>query len=317
MPPAISIVIPAFNAETTLPDLVQDCISQTLKDVEVICVDDGSDDGTLACIEELSRQHTCVRGVSIEHGGPTAARSAGADAARGEWIIFADADDRVEPSWIESLVAGRRRLDPHGRADIIAGASCWRRSSMVSDDVDADQKRIWFESSGLFPSGPCMDEIWKRMLGSEVNAVSISHSMCDKLFRTEFARNVFKGIDRLIRIGEDTCFNIVAFARTRAVAVTYATGYRWTNTRDSLSYTPPLIALQDYRLVYAHVKKELLAHGYGEYAATLWRDWMNRLVENQLRVLLGTRVSAEQLAARFMASYEEAASEPIQSDHKE
>ena len=93
MPPAISIVIPAFNAETTLPDLVQDCISQTLKDVEVICVDDGSDDGTLACIEELSRQHECVRVVSIEHGGPTAARSAGADAARGEWIIFADADD--------------------------------------------------------------------------------------------------------------------------------------------------------------------------------------------------------------------------------
>ena len=316
MPPAISIVIPAFNAETTLPDLVQDCISQTLKDIEVICVDDGSDDGTLACIEELSRQHAGVRALSIEHGGPTAARSAGADAARGEWVIFADADDRVEPTWIESLVAGRRCVDPHGNADIIAGASCWSRSNVVSDDADADRKRIWFESRGLFPSGPWMDEIWKRMLGSCVNAAAISHSMCDKLFRAELARNVFKGIDRSIRIGEDTCFNIVAFARARAVAVTYATGYRWADTQDSLSDTPPLCALQDNRVVYAHVKKELLAHGYGGYAATLWRDWMNRLVENQLRLLLGNSEAAEQLAARFMASYEEAASESIQSDRK-
>ena len=314
MQPAISIVIPAFNAEATLPDLVQDCVSQTLKDIEVICVDDGSDDGTLACIKELSRHHANVRALSICHAGPTAARSAGAREACGDWIIFADADDRVESTWIESLVTGGHQVDPYGKADIIAGANCWDRTCTDSDDVKMEQKRIWSVSKGLFPYGSQMNEIWKRMLGGRENAVTISHSMCDKLFRTELARNIFKGIDRSIRIGEDTCFNISAFARAQAVAVTYATGYRWTDTKNSLSYTPPLCALQDNRVVYAYVKNELLAHGYGECGATLWKDWMNRLTENQLRILCGDTKIAERLAARFMASYEEAALELIQSE---
>ena len=309
MPPVVSIVIPAFNAETTLPDLVSDCLAQTFRSIEVICVDDGSDDGTRACIEELSRKHAGIRALSIEHGGPTAARSAGADTARGEWVIFADADDRVDPAWIESLVTGGLEVDPLGKADIIAGANCWIRGDTEQKKTDADQKRAMSEFRGLFSRGSRMDEVWKRMLGCAEKDASISHSMCDKLFRIELARSVFKGIDRSIRIGEDTCFNIIAFARARAVALIYATGYRWTDTQNSLSHTPQLCELQDNRTVYAHVKKELLAHGYGEYAPLLWHDWMNRLVENQLWWVCGDKETAKQLAVRFMASYEEAASE--------
>lgn len=307
--PAISIVIPAFNAEATLVDLVEDCLAQTFRNIEVICVDDGSDDDTCSCIVELARKHACVRSLSIKHEGPTAARAAGTDVARSEWVIFADADDRLEPTWIESLITGGHQVDPLGTADIIAGANCWDRSNMDPENIDADHKHIQSESRGLFPCGPRMDKVWKRMLGCAENGTSISHSMCDKLFRIDLARSVFKGIDRSIRIGEDTCFNIVAFARARAVALTYATGYRWTNTRNSLSYTPPLYALQDNRVVYAHAKKELLANGYGEYAATLWYDWMSRLAENQLWRLCGNTEVAKQLADRFMSSYEATASE--------
>ena len=134
---------------------------------------------------------------------------------------------------------GGRQVDPQGKADIIAGANCWDRSSMDSEDANAEQERIRFESRGLFPRGDRMDEVWKRMLGKAENAATISHSKCDKLFRAGLARNVFNGIDRSVRIGEDTCFNIVAFARARAVALTYASGYRWINTQASLSQTPP------------------------------------------------------------------------------
>lgn len=73
----ISAVIPAFNAENTVALLVEDFLAQTYGAVEVICVDDGSDDGTRACIEQLARLHENVHAVSIEHGGPSAAREAG------------------------------------------------------------------------------------------------------------------------------------------------------------------------------------------------------------------------------------------------
>lgn len=238
MTPVISIVIPAFNAESTVSALIEDCMAQTYGNIEVVCVDDGSDDGTFATMEDMSRRYANVRALSIEHGGPTAARAAGAELARGEWIIFADADDRVDPSWIESLVAGMARTDPRGEADIVAGASCWNRTLMNPGPSDAGLKTRWNAASGLFSRGPHMDEVWERLFGLSGSDLSLSHSMCDKLFRAPLARRVLGGIDRSVRIGEDTCFNLVAFARARAVALTYATGYRWSETQHSLSRYP-------------------------------------------------------------------------------
>ncbi len=298
----ISIIIPAYNAEATVTDLVEDCLSQTYGNIEVICINDGSDDDTGSRIEGIVRCHENVRALSIEHGGPTAARAAGTEAARGEWVIFADADDRVDSDWINSLVVRGSEVDPRGEADIIAGASCWDR-----DPVEpAEAANIRSEYSGLFRHGRQMDEIWDRLLAIPGNIdTSLSHSMCDKLFRTTLARRVFPKIDKTIRIGEDTCFNIIAFAQARAVALTYTGGYRWANTQGSLSHYPFASALQDDRLVYALAKRELIACGYGDCAVQLWYEWMNQLVNHQLRLLCnGNESISKPLAARFMASYE-------------
>lgn len=220
----ISIVIPAFNAEATVPNLIEDFLGQTYDDIEIICVDDGSDDNTFACAEGFARHNAAVRAISIEHGGPAAARGAGVDAARGEWIIFADADDRVWPTWIESLVEGARQVDPRGEADIVAGASCWNRSLVRPGWSDLSDGDPWPDYRGLFRAGQQMDEVWERMLSLPGSTASISHSLCDKLFRTELAHRAMRGMDRSFRIGEDTCFNIVAFCQARAVALTYAGG---------------------------------------------------------------------------------------------
>ena len=72
--PLISVVIPAFNSENTVPLLAEDFLGQTSDNIEVILVDDGSDDGTYACIEQISDLHENVHAISIEHGGPAAAR---------------------------------------------------------------------------------------------------------------------------------------------------------------------------------------------------------------------------------------------------
>ena len=307
--PSISIIIPAFNAEATVTDLVEDCLAQTYGNVEVICVNDGSDDDTGSRFEGLARCHENVRALSIKHGGPTAARAAGTDAARGEWVIFADADDRVDSDWINSLVVRGSEVDPHGEADIIAGASCWDR-----DPVEpATAAYIRSAYSGLFLHGQQMDEIWDRLLAIPGNIdTSLSHSMCDKLFRTTLARRVFPKIDKTIRIAEDTCFNVIAFAQARAVALTYTRGYRWMDTQDSLSNYPFASALQDNRLIYALAKRELIACGYGGCAVQLWHEWMNYLVNHQLRQLCtGNESISKPLAAQFMASYEEAAAQKV------
>ncbi len=100
--PKFSIVIPAFNSEATLARAVESVLAQTYLDYEVIVVNDGSTDGTAALIEELAIDPR-VRTVSQQNAGVSAARNAGANIAKGEWLVFLDADDELVYSALSLL----------------------------------------------------------------------------------------------------------------------------------------------------------------------------------------------------------------------
>lgn len=97
-----SIVIPAWNAERWVRDAIGTALAQTAP-VEVIVVDDGSTDGTLGAVLEIGDQRlVCIR---LPHGGPSVARNAGIEAARGEFLMLLDADDIIEPTKVAEQVA--------------------------------------------------------------------------------------------------------------------------------------------------------------------------------------------------------------------
>ena len=97
----VSVVIPAFNAQATLEECVRSVLSQTLTVVEVILVDDGSTDATLALARSFGG---CVRVLQQSQGGPARARNLGTREAIGEWIAFLDADD----FWLPEKLALQR-----------------------------------------------------------------------------------------------------------------------------------------------------------------------------------------------------------------
>lgn len=105
--PAVSIIVPVYNAEKTLPRCVESLLGQTLRDLEVILVDDGSADASPSLCDALAAKDSRVRVLHTVGGGPAAARNAGLEAAAGRYIGFVDADDRAEPGMFAGL---------HGRA---------------------------------------------------------------------------------------------------------------------------------------------------------------------------------------------------------
>ena len=84
-----SIIIPSYNHAQWLPDAIESALAQTER-CEVIIVDDGSTDGTISL---LDRYKDRVRAVTLSHGGPSVARNTGIDMARGDFVMFLDADD--------------------------------------------------------------------------------------------------------------------------------------------------------------------------------------------------------------------------------
>ena len=101
--PAISVIVPIYNAEKTLRKCVDSLLAQTFKDFEVLLIDDGSPDQCGAICDEYAKQDSRVRVIHQENQGVSAARQCGMDNAQGEYTIHADPDDWVEPEMLEEL----------------------------------------------------------------------------------------------------------------------------------------------------------------------------------------------------------------------
>ena len=113
----LSVVIPAYNSESYLPDTAQSLLSQDFKDFEVIIVNDGSIDGTQAVIDRYCEKYSFIKGIVQKNGGVSSARNRGLSVCSGEYVLFLDADDWYTPS---SLGAFVQKAQETG-ADIVMG----------------------------------------------------------------------------------------------------------------------------------------------------------------------------------------------------
>lgn len=109
----VSVVMPIYNAAEYLSAAVTSVLSQTLTELELICVDDGSTDDSLSIVRDMQNFDDRIRILTENNAGPSIARNKGMLRARGEFIIFLDADDFYESTLLESLyeIAVKDELD--------------------------------------------------------------------------------------------------------------------------------------------------------------------------------------------------------------
>jgi len=110
--PKVSIIIPAYNSEKLIGRCIESALNQTLKEIEVIVIDDLSQDSTKSIIESYAKKDSRVIGIySKENHGAGYSRNVGIDRASGEFIGFIDSDDYVDPGWFEYLYSNSKDLD--------------------------------------------------------------------------------------------------------------------------------------------------------------------------------------------------------------
>ena len=98
-----SIIIPVYNVEKYLRDCLDSVLGQSFADWEAICVNDGSSDGSSAILEEYAEKDSRFKVICRSNGGLSAARNTGMDAANGEYILFLDSDDWMEPDALKVI----------------------------------------------------------------------------------------------------------------------------------------------------------------------------------------------------------------------
>ena len=213
----VSIIVPAWNAEQTLAACLESILAQTWPNIEIIVVDDGSTDAT----EAICRRFSEVRYFRQDNAGVSVARNLGMDEARGEFIMFADADDMLTPEIVARLMTRMVRDTD------IACCSC---TAFSEDGLNVPHQ--FFPESQSFASPEERERLYLQLLdphcgqpaGEKYTAIGVPWG---KLYRAEFLRaNALRFSPRLRRL-QDNIFNMYAFSAARRVDYLNAPLYRY------------------------------------------------------------------------------------------
>ena len=113
----VSVIVPVYNTERYLRTCIDSIICQTHGAIEIILIDDGSDDSSGAVCDEYARSDNRIRAIHTGNSGPAAARNAGIQHSQGKFLFFLDSDDYIEQNALALLIANYRKH----KADIVVG----------------------------------------------------------------------------------------------------------------------------------------------------------------------------------------------------
>ena len=166
-PVAVSVVVPAFNAESFLADAVKRLLAQT-EPVEIVLVDDGSIDGTPSIARALAEEHESVTFIGLgTNGGVAAARRAGVAAASGRYIWFVDADDDWSTSAVEVMLAAAEAAD----ADVVCAGAEYRAADGSTRPVPHPAAGTTLDGEGAFRAllmGRITGHLWNKLFSARL-----------------------------------------------------------------------------------------------------------------------------------------------------
>ena len=204
--PAISVIIPVYNAQDGIKRCLDSLLNQSFKNFEIILLNDGSKDNSLNILKEYELKYSFVRVIDKQNEGVAVTRNKGILLAEGEYIMFMDNDDFVDSDYIETFYQAIHEKN----LDLVIGG----------------YKRVNQDNQIIFSQDIQQSE-WSKY---------IIMAPWAKVYRTEFLKtNNLEFFD--YGIGEDIIFNLAAYKATDKIGLLDYKGYNWYYNSQSISNT--------------------------------------------------------------------------------
>lgn len=195
---AVSVIVPAYNSGSTLEPTLNSLVNQTLEEIEIICVNDGSTDNTLNVLEEYKEKYpSVIKVISCPNSGAFNARNTGIDAANGQYVAFCDADDLADPQMLNKLYSTAKENE----ADIAVCSFCRTKNGIASA-----KEMNW-------------GDINKEVDSSSGWIASINTSCWNKLIKTDLAKKHVELHSRP-KITEDAIFLLSIYPYAGSISFT-------------------------------------------------------------------------------------------------
>lgn len=161
----ISIIIPVYNAEKYLSECLKSLLRQTLKEIEIICINDGSSDNSLSILENFQLKDSRIKIINQKNSGVAVTRNNGISLATGEFIGFVDSDDWVDEDYFEKLYNAAKKFN----SDVAAGDFYRRGKILRSKKLKYKKEEFFVEPADKIKKAfiPKYNYIWNKIYKRE------------------------------------------------------------------------------------------------------------------------------------------------------
>ncbi|MEY8426671.1 glycosyltransferase family 2 protein [Lachnospiraceae bacterium 46-15] len=264
----VSVIVPVYNTEAYLEQCLSGILGQTLEEIEVICVDDGSSDGSVEQIKRMGREDGRLHLLTQKNRGGGAARNAGMRQAKGKYLVFLDSDDCFHPEMLEKMYL---RCEETDAQICVCKAKCYHEDLGFETPEPAAMREELLPEGGVFN--------WKDMPEAIFDA--FHNWPWNKMFLRSFVEE--KGLKfQEIRRTNDLFFTCAALAEAEKIAtvreefVYYRVGLagscQTTNGEAPLDFFEAFLALKEYleaKGIFEQVKRSFVNHALDGCMANL------------------------------------------------
>jgi len=205
----VSIIVPVYNSEKYLNKCIDSIISQTYSNIEILIIDDGSNDQSVNICHEYKKKDNRIKIIKEKHRGVSNARNVGLENASGDYILFVDSDDWIEKKLIEESIS----LYKESIADIVI----YNLRQFDNKNQRFCKKQKGYKS-GFFKIQNILGELLKK---------EILNAPWNKLYKKSIIDLQNIRFDVNIQIGEDLLFNINYFKAIKNIYITNSKLYNY------------------------------------------------------------------------------------------
>ena len=233
--PKISVIVPVYNVEKYLARCLDSIINQTLADIEIICINDGSTDNSLEILNDYAKKDSRIKIIDQTNAGLSCARNAGMQIAQGEYIGFVDSDDWIDLDFYEKLYTAAKKYD----ADIACGSiKAWRK---------CNRKNIMLK----YKEEELASDIYRKFYLCDIPETC---NVWNRIYRTSKLRENHIEFEPGV-LYEDVCFTTEVLIETDTLVTVPGTYYNYVRLNvNSVVKIKSEKAKRDYE----HIKKRML-----------------------------------------------------------
>lgn len=239
----ISVIVPIYRVEKYLEQCIQSIRNQTYRNLEIILVDDGSDDNCPSICDRYAEEDKRIKVIHKENGGLDSAKKAGILAAMGKYVGYIDGDDWIEPVMYEKLLGYMYKYD----VDAVD-------SGVIDSWVDRENCRTSYIEEGCYKGKDFVDKVEPRLLYSGIFfRYGIEPYVCSKLILRESLIKYQMRDDLTNIIHNDTMVSLPCIAELKSLYVTHDCYWHYRVRTDSLKRKRRADEVGDLRQCYPEI----------------------------------------------------------------